>query len=62
MIISDEGTMGEAGSETSTAKGNIGVMTEVVGVVEPATEPARKVDEANGAPSAAQTVGMNDGQ
>ena len=29
-------------------------------VVKPATELARTADEANGAPSAAQTVGMND--
>ena len=31
-------------------------------MVEPATEPARKAEEANGAPSATQTVGMNDGK
>ena len=37
-------------------------MTEGVGVVVPATEPARKADEANGAPSAAQTIEMNDGK
>ena len=62
MIISDEGAVGDAGSETGTAEGNIGVMTEGVGVVEPATEPARKADKTNGAPSTAQTVAMNDGK
>ena len=36
--------------------------TEGVGVVELATEPARTANEANGAPSAAQTIGMNDGK
>ena len=54
--------MGDAGTERGAAEENIGAMTEGLGVVEPATEPARKADEANGAHSAANTVGMNDGK
>ena len=61
-INSDEGAMGDAGTEKGAAEENIGAITEGVGVVEQATEPARKADETDGAPSAAQTVGMNDGK
>ena len=55
---SDEGAMGDAPTDSDAAEENVGVMTEGVEVV----EPARKADEANGAPSAAQTVGMNEGK
>ena len=61
-INSDEEAMGDAPTDSGAAEENVGAMTEGVGVVEPATESARKADEANGAPRAAQTVGMNDGK
>ena len=54
--------MGDANMERGVAEENIGGMTEGLGVVEPAMEPARKVDEVNEAPSAAKTIGMNDGK
>ena len=61
-INSDEGAMGDGPTERGAAEENIGAMTEGVGVVEPAAEPARKADDANGAPSEAQTVRINDGK
>lgn len=44
------------------AKENTAAMTEGVGVAGLATDPARKTNKVNGVPSAAQTVGMNDGK
>ena len=62
MINSDEGAMGDTPTDSGAAEENVGTMSEGVGMVEPATEPARKADKGNGAPSAAQTGGMNDGK
>ena len=52
--------MGNAGTERGTAEETIGAMTEKVAVVEPATEQARKANEASWGPNTAQTVGMTD--
>ena len=52
----------DAGTERGTAEETTGAMTEKVGVVEPAMEPAWKANEASGGPGTAQTVGMTDGK
>ena len=59
-INSDEGAIEGPDKERCADEEKSGAMTEGVGVAQPATEPARKADKANGAPIATQTVGMND--
>ena len=62
MTNCDEGAIEGPDKERCAEKEKTDVMTEGIGVAEPATEPARKVDKTNGAPSATQTVRMNDGK